>query len=84
MPNTKSATKASRQSVRENKKNVKRKNELKATVKQYKKLIADGKKEDARKFISTVYKKLDKTAKKKIIKKNKANRLKSRLSKLAK
>lgn len=84
MPNTKSATKASRQSVRENKKNVKRKNELKATVKQYKKLIADGKKEDAQKFISTVYKKLDKTAKKKIIKKNKANRLKSRLSKLAK
>ena len=84
MPNTKSATKASRQSVRENKKNVKRKNELKATVKQYKKLIADGKKEDARKFISTVYKKLDKTAKKNIIKKSKANRLKSRLSKLAK
>lgn len=84
VPNIQSAKKAMRRSAREKAKNVKRKDDLKATIKQYKKLVAGGKKEDAGKFLSTVYKKLDKTAKKEVIKKNKANRLKSRLSKLVK
>ncbi|PIR44255.1 30S ribosomal protein S20, partial [Candidatus Wolfebacteria bacterium CG10_big_fil_rev_8_21_14_0_10_31_9] len=84
MPNIESAKKAMRGSARKKVQNNKQKNALKITLKQYKKLIAEGKKEDAKNFLSTVYKKLDKTAKKKVIKKNKANRLKSRLSKLVK
>jgi len=84
MPNIESAKKAMRGSARKKVQNNKQKNALKVTLKQYKKLIAEGKKEDAKNFLSTVYKKLDKTAKKKVIKKNKANRLKSRLSKLVK
>ena len=84
MPYTSSAKKALRQNVKRRAKNVKRKTELKAVIKQYKKLAADGKKEEAKKFLPQVYKKLDKTAKVKLIKKNKASRLKSRLSKLIK
>lgn len=84
VPNIKSAKKAMRRSAREKVKNTKKKEELKATIKEYKKLVAGGKKDEAQKFLSTVYKKLDKTAKKNVIKKNKANRLKSRLSKLVK
>lgn len=81
MPRTKSAKKALRQNVKRKKQNVKRKSELKSVVKQFKNLIAEGKKEEAKNYLSSVYKKLDKSAKVNIIKKNKASRLKSRLSK---
>ena len=84
MPIIKSAKKALRQNVRRRKQNVKRKADLKSVIKQYKKLIASGDKAEAQKHLSQVYKKLDKSAKVNIIKKNKAARLKSRLSKLAK
>lgn len=83
MPYTSSAKKALRQNIKRRAKNVKRKTELKAVIKQYKKLAADNK-DEAKKFLPQVYKKLDKTAKVKLIKKNKASRLKSRLSKLVK
>ncbi|KKQ23432.1 30S ribosomal protein S20 [Candidatus Wolfebacteria bacterium RIFCSPLOWO2_01_FULL_38_11] len=82
MPITKSAKKALRQSVRKRKKNLKRKSELKSVIKKYKGLIIEGKKEDAAKYLSQVYKKLDKFAKVNLIKNNKASRTKSRLSKL--
>lgn len=82
MPIIKSAKKALRQNIRRRKKNVKKKAELKTVIKQYKKLIAAGEKNKAAEFLSQVYKKLDKAAKAKLIKKNKASRLKSRLSKL--
>jgi len=82
VPIIKSAKKALRQNIRRRKKNVKKKAELKTVIKQYKKLIAAGEKNKAAEFLSQVYKKLDKAAKAKLIKKNKASRLKSRLSKL--
>lgn len=81
MPRTTSAEKALRQNIRRRKVNIKRKSELKSVIKQFKKLSADGKKEEARQQLSQVYKKLDKAAKVNLIKKNKASRLKSRLSK---
>ena len=81
MPITKSAKKALRQNIRHRKMNVKRKSALKAVIKQYKKLAADNK-EEAKKYLTQVYKKLDKAAKVNLIKKNKAARMKSRLSKL--
>ncbi len=84
MPKIKSAKKALRQNIKRRKKNIKVKTELKAVIKQYKKLITESKKEEAKKYLSQVYKKLDKTAKVNLIKKNKASRLKSRLSKLLK
>ncbi|MEK7482031.1 MAG: 30S ribosomal protein S20 [Patescibacteria group bacterium] len=84
MPITKSAEKALRQNVRRRKINLKRKTDLKSVIKNYKKLIVAGKKEEAKKYLAQVYKKLDKSAKVNLIKKNKASRLKSRLSKLLK
>jgi len=84
MPIIKSAKKALRQNIRRRKINLKKKTELKSVIKQYKKLIATGEKEKARQQLSLVYKKLDKAAKINLIKKNKAARLKSRLSKLLK
>ncbi len=84
MPIIKSAKKALRQNVRRRKQNIKRKADLKSVIKQYKKLIAAGQKDEAKKYLSQVYKKLDKSAKVNVIKKNKAARLKSRLSKLIK
>ena len=82
MPIIKSAKKALRQNIKRRKVNVKRKTELKSVIKQFKKLVAEKKKEEAQKYLSSVYKKLDKSAKVDLIKKNKASRLKSRLSKL--
>ena len=80
----KSAKKALRQNVRRRKANVKKKTELRTVVKQYKKLVASGEKDKAKEYLSNVYKKFDKTAKSKLIKKNKASRMKSRLSKMLK
>ncbi|MBI5306157.1 30S ribosomal protein S20 [Candidatus Wolfebacteria bacterium] len=84
MPIIKSAEKALRQNIRRRKINVARKTELKSVIKQFKKLIIEGKKDEAKNYLSQVYKKLDKSAKVNLIKKNKASRLKSRLSKLIK
>ncbi len=84
MPRTESAKKAMRQSVKRRLVNIKRKTDLKTVIKNYKNLILAGKKEEAAKILPQVYKKLDKTAKVQVIKKNKASRLKSRLSKLVK
>ena len=82
MPIIKSAKKALRQNIRRRKINLKRKAELKSVIKQYKKLIAAGEKDKIKEYLTQVYKKLDKAAKTNLIKKNKAARLKSRLSKL--
>ena len=81
MPIIKSAKKALRQNIRRRKINLKRKADLKSVIKQYKKLVSSNK-EEAKKYLAQVYKKLDKSAKVNLIKKNKASRLKSRLSKL--
>ncbi len=81
MPRTQSAKKALRQNARRRERNLKRAKETQTAIKRFKKLAAEGKKEEAGKFLAQVYKKLDKLAKTNFIKKGKANRLKSRLSK---
>ena len=83
MPITQSAKKALRQTARRHKQNLKRKGALQRVIKDYKKLVASSKSEAA-KFLPKVYKALDKAAKVNLIKKNRASRLKSRLSKLLK
>lgn len=82
MPITQSAKKALRQNIRRHAKNLIKKKGLNEVIKTYKKLIAAKQLEEAKKQLSLVYKKLDKTAKTNLIKKNKASRLKSRLTKL--
>ena len=52
----------------------------KDAVKAVKKAVAAGKKDEAAKALPMAYKQLDKAAKKNILHKNKASRLKSRLS----
>lgn len=82
MPITKSAHKALRQSKKRHIANKNKMTELKSVIKDFKKMVIAGKTKDAKKQLSIVFKKLDKAAKTNIIKKNKSNRLKSRLSKL--
>lgn len=79
---TKSAKKAYRQNLRRRAKNLQKKEALRTVLKNYKKLVAAKNWETAKTELSKVYKVLDKTAKAGVIKKNKASRLKSRLSKL--
>lgn len=84
MPKAVGAQKAYRQSVTRHARNLKRAKILKGAVKDFRKLVAAGKKDEAKAKLSGVYATLDKSAKVNFIKKNKARRLKSRLSKLLK
>jgi len=72
MPNTKSAVKALRQSKKRKVKNLQTTKAYKLAVKQFKKLVADQKFDEAKSLLPKVYKKLDKAAKAGVIKKNKA------------
>lgn len=80
MPITTSAKKALRQNIRHRARNQKQKEAVKKTIKAYKKLVSDKKTEEAKAQLPKVYKALDKLAKVGVIKKNKASRLKSRLT----
>lgn len=82
MPITKSAEKALRSSKRKAAFNLKRKENLQKTVKQYKKLVAAKKIAEAQKMVPALQKAIDKAAKKGILKKNTASRKKSRLIKV--
>jgi len=82
MPITKSAKKALRQSFKKRSHNLFYKNKIKTLVKKVKDLLLENKKEEAKKFLPSVYKILDKAAKEKVIKKNSANRKKATLAKL--
>jgi len=82
MPITKSAKKALRQNKRRRLKNLRQVNVLKQKIKKFKGLITENKKEEAKKLIPEIYSAIDKAAKCKVIKKNTANRKKSRLIKL--
>lgn len=82
MPITKSAKKALRQSLQRRKRNLQKKEAYKRAVKDIKKLALAGKKKDAEKLLPALYRTLDKAAKTNTIKKNKASRLKSRITKL--
>lgn len=77
MPITKSAKKALRQNKTRRVRNVRKIVAYKASIKDFRKLIAAGKKDEAKKMLSRVYQTLDKAAKSGVIKKNKASRLKS-------
>ena len=78
---TKGAKKAIKSSARKRVFNVRRNRTLHDTVKNFRTLIKEGKKDDATKLLPTVYKAIDKAAKQGLIKANTAARKKSRLSK---
>ncbi|MCR4328782.1 MAG: 30S ribosomal protein S20 [Patescibacteria group bacterium] len=80
MPITSSAKKALRQSVRRKARNIIRKDAYKDAIKEYKKLLAAKKQQEAKAMLSKIYQSLDKAAKTHAIASNKASRLKSRLA----
>jgi len=82
MPIIKSAKKALRQAKRRAERNSERKIKVKAAVKTVEKLVAAKKMDEAQKALPIAYKTIDKAAKNHIIHRNKAARLKSRLSRL--
>lgn len=84
MPKTKSAKKALKQNIKRLERNLFKKEAYKKAIKEYKKLISEKKIEEAKQKLNLVYKTLDKAAKKNVIHKNKAARLKSRLLTLLK
>lgn len=55
---------------------------MKNSVKKIKKIALGGKKDDAKKIIAAAYQAIDKAVKRGVIKKNAANRKKSRLMKM--
>jgi small subunit ribosomal protein S20 len=81
MPNTKSAAKAYRQSVKRRARNLSRKNAYKDIVKEFRKTAPTDPKEAA-KMMAKLQQQVDKAAKSGVIKKNKAARLKSKAAKL--
>jgi len=80
MPNTASAKKALRQNEKRRAKNLSIKRNIKKNVKQFDGFVISNNLEEAKKQLQVVFKILDKAAKTNVIKKNKAGRLKSRLS----
>ncbi len=82
MPITKSAKKAMRQNERKRKHNLIWKRKIHEVEKNIKKLLKEKKENEAKKLIPQLYKVLDKAAKNNVIKKNKASRLKSRITNL--
>ncbi|MBI2506974.1 MAG: 30S ribosomal protein S20 [Candidatus Colwellbacteria bacterium] len=81
MPNTQTAKKALRQSLKRRGMNLARKKQMKDALKQYRQALALNNTDEIKTRLPLVYKALDKAAKTKVITKNKAGRLKSRLTK---
>ena len=81
MPITSSAKKALRAAKRKKIFNAKVKRQMQKVAKEYKDLIANKMEADAQKLVPKLQKAIDKAAKRGIIKKNAANRKKSRLAK---
>jgi ribosomal protein S20 len=81
MPITKSAHKANRQNARRRAMNIGRKTALKSAVKEFKKLSAAQKKDEAAAALQKLYKTADKVSKSNVIHPNKASRIKSRAAK---
>jgi len=80
MPITRSAKKALRQSIRRRAQNLKRKEAYKSGIKEIRRMIAGNNFNQAKNLLPKIYKALDKAAKTRVIAKNKASRLKSRLA----
>lgn len=81
MPIKESAKKELRKAKKRRVLNVRRQKTMKDALKNIKKLILAGKKDDAKKLLSAAYQAIDKAAKRGVIKKNAAARKKSRLMK---
>ncbi len=81
MPNLKTSIKDLRKSKRRETINDRLRNRVKRVTKKHSDLLKQGNTEEMKKNLVTVYKVLDKAAKKNVIKKGKADRLKSRLTK---
>ena len=81
MPNLKTSIKDLRQNRRRKVYNNRLRNRIKKSIKKQNSLVQEEKNTDAQKNIKNVYKVLDKAARKNIIKKGKADRVKSRLTK---
>ena len=81
MPNLKTSIKDLRQNKKRKVHNDRLRNRIKKAVKKQNSLIEEKNKEEAKKNLKNVYKVLDKASKKNVIKKGKADRTKSRLTK---
>lgn len=81
MPNTKSAAKAMRQSIRRHATNLNTKAKVKDTSKKVRKLIDAKNADEATEALRSAMAALDKAAKKGVIHKNNASRKKSRMAK---
>lgn len=79
---TKSAQKAIRQNKKRQNRNLLEKLRIKNTIKKVKNLVSQKKLAEAKNFLPKVYKVLDKAIKSGVIKKNTANRTKSRITNL--
>jgi len=79
---TKSAQKAIRQKKKRQNRNLLEKLRIKNTIKKVKNLVSQKKLAEAKNFLPKVYKVLDKAIKSGVIKKNTANRTKSRITNL--
>ena len=84
MPNSSSARKSQRQNEARRLRNRTQRSELRTFVKRVRKLADEGSVDEAREVFPTVQKKLDQAAAKHLIHKNKAARLKSRISAMIK
>jgi small subunit ribosomal protein S20 len=80
MPIIRSAKKALRQTKKRTKTNIVKRDALKLSIKQFRKMVQTGKTKEAKEQLKTVFKKLDKAAKTDLLKRNTASRLKSRLN----
>ena len=81
MPNLKTSIKDLRSSRRRQVVNDRLRGRIQRATKKHKTLVVQGNIEEGKKNLKNVYKVLDKAAKKNVIKKGKADRVKSRLTK---
>lgn len=80
MPNTKTAWKNLRKSEKRRLHNQSIKSATKTEIKKFRKLVEGGMIEEARSYLPRVYKKVDMAVSKGVFHKNKASRIKSRLT----
>lgn len=81
MPNLKSSKKSLRQNIKKKASNLRIKRQTKEVFKKIKTLIVNKEKEKTKELLPLAYKKIDKLAKKGVIKKNTSSRRKSRITK---
>lgn len=81
MPNLKTSIKDLRQSKRREINNNRLRVRTKKSIKKFNALVTDSKQDEAKTTLTHIFKVLDKSAKKNVIKDKKADRMKSRLTK---